>query len=85
MTNEDITKNLDCLGTGSMLHHEVIKRFCALSTEVMNKKFNNQVSADCFCAQSPFNRPDLIQFYHFDEQIIAFIENAVRERLRLNS
>jgi hypothetical protein len=60
---------------------EVVKSLCRLCSEVrgkMSKK--NSLAADCFCGQS---LPDP-SGYQFDSKILEFIEDACRERLKLD-
>ena len=57
-----------------MTREEVIKRFCALSTKVMEKQFNYLIPADCFCGEKAFGGA-------FDSEIVEFIESAVEEKL----
>jgi hypothetical protein len=61
-----------------MTRAEVIEAFCALSEQVMSKKFNCSRAADCFCSDDP-------KFYgnfQFEPEIIEFINSAVQDALR---
>jgi len=56
---------------------EVIRRLCALSTEVMEKQFDYQQAADCFCSDGPI--PD--EHFIFSHAVLEFIENSVRSAM----
>jgi hypothetical protein len=55
-----------------MTKQQVIERLCALTTMVGDKVFSNKYAHDCFCKASPN--------FQFEEEILLFIENAVRMR-----
>jgi len=59
-----------------MTKQEVIARFCALSNEVMNRKFECREAADCFCSEAEHNLG-----FNFSEDIMQFIERAVEAKL----
>jgi hypothetical protein len=53
--------------------NEAIERLCALASRVSKTQFENRIPSDCLCAKrSPHDTPPVI-----DEQVVAFIENAV--------
>lgn len=54
---------------------KVIDTFCSLATLVMEKKFNFQASADCFCGLNQSTG------FSFDPRVLAFIKLAVDEKL----
>ena len=54
-----------------MNRDEVIKRFCALSSEVTGVVYEWKHAADCFCEYAA------LEGYRFDEQVMQFIEDAV--------
>lgn len=56
---------------------DVIQMFCELSTEVMHKKFNCNIPADCFCEWGNEENRN----FQFDERITDFIKEAVKEKL----
>jgi len=59
-------------------HHQIIERLCNLVSEVGSVRYHDELPHDCFCGINPRG----IKFdFQFDEEIIAFIESAVRERL----
>ncbi len=59
---------------------EIIRRLCTLTTLVGDKKFNHQIPHDCFCDEIHIDN----RFFRFDEEIIKFIENAVKDKLDEN-
>ena len=59
---------------------EVKRRFCALARKVMSEHFEGQLCADCFCGENGAH-PDKDPYYQFEEPIMAFIEEAVAEKL----
>ncbi len=60
---------------------EVVKRLCALSSTVMTRRFGCDLAADCFCEDARQRRPDRIDEYRFDQEVLEFIEQAVKEKL----
>jgi len=56
---------------------QVIKRLCALSSNVGSRKFKSSIPHDCFCEDGK----NSCFSFQFDEQIIEFIEQAVNEKL----
>jgi len=58
-----------------MTKQQVLERFCALSSKVMEDHFKCAIPADCFCDINGHT------FIEFDEKIIQFIEDAVQEKL----
>lgn len=59
---------------------EVIKKFCELSTMVMEEHFECDVPADCFCEQDLFKNK--IGNYGFSGKIMEFIYQAVVDKIR---
>lgn len=57
---------------------DVISRLCKLSTLVMEKQFKYQNPADCFCTTSNNSS------FEFDEEVLEFIEQSVKDKLSLN-
>jgi len=57
---------------------EVVKRFCKLSNLVAEKQFGWTLPADCFCGTNPLADPT---GYAFAEEIMAFIEDAVKKAI----
>jgi hypothetical protein len=51
---------------------EVIKRLCAMATDVGGRVFGYNAATDCFCGEAHV-------FYEFDERVLRFIEAAVAE------
>lgn len=62
-----------------MKKQQVLEALCELSAKVMDKEFNFQVPADCFCGKN--QHQDDITFA-FDSEIIDFITDAVNEKLK---
>lgn len=60
-----------------MTKQEVLERLCALSTRV-GRHLDHEYSHDCFCGAG---RKDFVNGFRFDEQILAFIEAAVNDRI----
>lgn len=59
-------------------HRQVIERLCNLVSEVGLVRYHDELPHDCFCGTNPRG----IKFdFQCDEEIIAFIESAVRARL----
>lgn len=58
---------------------EVQERLCALAAEVMDRRFKFSCAADCFCGRVPPVDPG---DYRFDEEVMSFIEGAVRSQLK---
>lgn len=58
---------------------EVVSRLCKLSTLVMQKHFKYQESADCFCDSSGNLS------FSFSEDVIDFIEQAVKDKMNVVS
>ena len=58
-----------------MLAQDVITRFCALSRDVMDKVFKYEKAADCFCGNINLSH------FRFEEEVIEFIEQTVREKI----
>ena len=59
---------------------EVKERFCKLARKVMDEKFECQVCSDCFCGENGKDA-EKDTYYQFEEGIMAFIEEAVAEKL----
>lgn len=66
-----------------MTQEDVIARLCALATEVGgSEKFHNMYAHDCFCADRESIPPDSYYArFQFQEEIILYIEGAVRDAL----
>ena len=62
-----------------MTNEEVIKEFCELSTEVMDKIFDCRIPADCFCKMRI--RGNDFFGYQFADEIMEFIQAAVQEKI----
>ena len=60
-----------------MKRQEVLMRFCNLSSLVAAKEYNWELLANCICSESLARD----ESYQFDEQIMEFIERAVKDRL----
>lgn len=60
-----------------MNKQEIIVRLCALCTKVGEEAFHNTVEHDCFCAEKAS-----MKFERVHPEVIAFIENAVSEKLQ---
>jgi hypothetical protein len=58
-----------------MTKQEVIIRMCKMSGEVGSLVFQNKYSYDCFCGATSDDKPN--GDYHYEKDIIEFIENAV--------
>ena len=58
---------------------DVIRKLCSLSTNVGNEVFGNLNPHDCFCDMSKMRNPCDFQF---SEEIIAFIETAILEKIQ---
>lgn len=57
---------------------EVILQLCDLASRVGEVKFRHTVPHDCFCDEGS---PD-DNYFQFDEKVLAYIVEAVNERLR---
>jgi hypothetical protein len=62
-------------------HRKVIERLCNLVSEVGSVRYRDELPHDCFCGENP---RDIKFDFQCDEEIIAFIESAVRARLSNN-
>ena len=60
---------------------EVLARLCALSNEVMDKRHQYSKPADCFCTLGREPSGSGYWSFEFSEDILAFIEAAVNEKL----
>jgi hypothetical protein len=60
----------------SVAREEVIERLCLLASEVGTIIYNDESAHDCFCTTVR----DPAEFC-FDEEVIAFIESAVRQAI----
>ena len=60
-----------------MTKTEVITRLCDLSSQVGDKVFKNKEAHDCFCDLNP------MAGFQFSEQVILFIEKAVKEAIEV--
>ena len=58
-----------------MNKQEVLEKLCTLVSKVGEEHFNNKVVHDCICGQNPFSMDEV------HEDVIGFIELAVREKL----
>lgn len=56
---------------------KVLERLCEISSEVMDAMYNCSKPADCFCGDNP-GHPNHFQF---SEEVLSFIEDAVREKI----
>ena len=56
---------------------QTIERLCKLATLVMEVKYAYTKSADCFCKDSTHTEDS----FRMEEDIIKFIEDAVKEKL----
>lgn len=61
-----------------MTREEVIEAFCALSEQVMSKKFRGQRAADCFCGNNATSLPN----FQYEPEVMQYIEDAVYVALR---
>lgn len=61
----------------TMNREELIKVFCEITSNVWHKRFNNDITCDCFCGYSPYAPSHPIVNAH----IINFIREAVGEKL----
>lgn len=59
-----------------MKKQDVLEAFCKLSALVGENVFKNQQAFDCFCGENP-----IVSSYAFSEQIMLFIEDAVKEKM----
>ncbi len=59
-----------------MKKQEVLERLCALCTLVADQKYDHKIPADCFCGIRSES------FFDFHPEILAFIENAITEKLK---
>jgi hypothetical protein len=57
-----------------MTRQEVITRLCELVSLVNAEVFQFRVASDCFCEEGNVN-------FQFEEEVIRFIEDAVKEKL----
>lgn len=60
-----------------MTREEVIRRFCALATEV-GPKINPLHAHDCFCGENELSGDMDFGGFQFNHEIVEFIENATR-------
>lgn len=63
-----------------MTKEEVIKRFCALASEV-GPKLSSLHAHDCFCGENNLSGNDTFGGFQFSHEIMEFIEEAVRDAL----
>lgn len=54
---------------------QIIEEFCTLATEVNDKVFGYSVASDCFCTK------DESSDYRFEEEVLDFIKDAVKEKI----
>jgi hypothetical protein len=59
---------------------KVVKRLCMLSGGILNTVYGYHIPGDCFCGenQKTWTWED---GYRYDEKVIEFIEDAVREKI----
>lgn len=60
-----------------MTKEEVIRRFCALATQV-GSQLNPLHAHDCFCGDNELSGADEFNGFQFNHEVIEFIENAVK-------
>jgi hypothetical protein len=62
---------------------KIIERLCCLASKVGDQAFNAQEAHDCFCPH--FTDEDSCHLpgggFQFSEKVLAFIEEAVNEKL----
>ena len=63
-----------------MTREEVIRRLCALATEV-GPRLNPLHAHDCFCGENELSGTDAFNGFQFNEEIVEFIENVTREAM----
>jgi hypothetical protein len=61
-----------------MKRPEILRILCTLATEVGEKRFDNELEHDCFCGLG--YRASGFQFH---PEIVAYIINAVHEKMKM--